>query len=252
MLPHSARAEFVLRGFEASYHFLQEFSTTAEVTPVYLLPAVHPFSAICSWMFVLKILYSRYQVYINISETEKTLMDIQKIMASSSKSRGDFCWRAGIYMDHLLQDAKANEQTLGEPFLAVRSRMAAGLYYDGLSRLTALMNSRDSPANNVFETKVMLPSPPSAALSSLTSSPFLSSDELLTPPMSLVTPSESFNEKPMFMEFWNESKVVENTFIPEPTKFNLNWLADSFMTGDGGVAPGDLTSYVAPGLLMVQ
>ena len=252
MLPHTARTEFVLRGFEASYHFLEAFSTTLATTPLSLLPTLHPFSAVCGWMFALKTLYSRYRMYLDTSATEKTLMDIQQLMASKSESRGDFCWRAGIYMDHLLQDAKANEQTLGEPFLGVRSRMAAGLYYDGLGRLTELMNSRD-PSSDAFETKFMMTSPPSLTLSSLTSSPFLSSDDLSTPPTSQVAgPSESFNEKPMFSEFWTESQGMDNAFVAEPAKLNMEWLADSFLTGEGGVAPSDLSSFVTPGMLMVR
>ena len=166
MLPHTAKTEFVLRGFESSYHFLEEFSSIVGGKPLSMLPALHPFSAVCSWMFVLKTLYSRYRMYLDVSATEKTLMDIQKVMASQSQSHGDFCWRAGIYMDHLFKDAKANEQNLGEPFLGIRSRMAAGLYYDGLARLTELMNSRDSPSKNVFEVKALMTSPPSAAFSS--------------------------------------------------------------------------------------
>lgn len=252
MLPQSAREEFILRGFEASYHFLEAFSTTVATTPLSLLPALHPFSAVCSWIFVLKTLYSRYQVYLDPSRTEKTLKDIQQVMSSKSQSRGDFSWRAGIYMEHLFQDAKSKEQTLGEPFLGVRSRMAAGLYYDGLARLTELMNSGD-PFPNVFETKVMITSPPSVTLSSLTSSPFLSSDDLSTPPTSqAAAPSESFNEKPMFSEFWTEQQALENAFVAEPAKLDLEWLADSFLTGEGGVAPNDISSYVAPGMLELK
>jgi len=218
-----------------------------------MLPALHPFSAVCSWMFVLKTLYSRYRMYLDVSATEKTLMDIQKVMASQSQSRGDFCWRAGIYMDHLFKDAKANEQNLGEPFLGIRSRMAAGLYYDGLGRLTELMNSRDSHSKNVFEVKALLTSPPSAAFSSLASSPFLSSDDLSTPPTSQIAPPRvMFTEKPIFPDFWSENQVVENTFISEPAKVDMDWLADSFLTGEGGVAPSDLASYVAPGVLIVR
>jgi hypothetical protein len=251
MLPQSAREEFILRGFEASYHFLEAFSATVATTPLSLLPALHPFSAVCSWMFVLKILYSRYRVYLDPDRTEKTLQDIQQVM-SKSQNRGDFCWRAGIYMEHLIRDAKSKEQTLGEPFLGVRSRMAAGLYFDGLGRLTELMNSGD-PFVNVFETKVMITSSPSVTLSSHTSSPFLSSDDLSTPPTSQVAaPSESFNEKPMFSEFWTEQQALENAFVAEPSKLDLEWLADSFLTGEGGVAPSDISSFVAPGMLELK
>jgi hypothetical protein len=252
MLPHSARTEFVLRGFEASYHFLEEYLSTLRDTPLYLLPALHPFSAVCGWMFVLKTLYSRYRMYLDVSATEKTLMDIQKTMASNSQCRGDFCSRAGIYMERLLEDAKANEQNLGEPFLGVRSRMAAGLYYDAIDRVTELTNSHDSPANNLFETKVLFASPPSVSLSSLTSSPFYSSDDISTPPTSQVPVPDSFTEKPMFAEFWTENQTMEDTFITVPTKVDLDWLVDSFLTGEGGAAPSDVNSYVTPGMLMAQ
>jgi hypothetical protein len=252
MLPHSARTEFILRGFEASYHFLEEYLSTLRDTPICLLPALHPFSAVCGWMFVLKTLYSRYSLYLDVSATEKTLMDIQKTMASNSQSRGDFCCRAGVYMERLLQDAKANDQNLGEPFLGVRSRMAAGLYYDAIGRMTELTNSNDSSSNNFYETKVMLASPPSVSLSSHTSSPFQYSDDLSTPPTSQVPLPESFIEKPMFAEFWTDSQTMENTFITVPTKVDLDWLADSFLTGEGGAGPSDINSYVAPGMLMAQ
>ena len=252
MLPPSAREEFILHGFEASYHFLEAFSTTVATTPLSLLPALHPFSAACCWMFIFKTLYSRYRMFLEPIRTEKILMDIQQLMASKSQSHGDFYWRTGMIMEHLIQDAKASELTLKEPFLGVRSRMAAGLYYDGLSRLTELLNSRDSSAD-FFETKVMMTSPPSETLSSLTSSPFLSSDDLSTPRASLVAaPSESFNERPMFSEFWTERQAMENTFVAEPTKFDMEWLADSFLTGEGGVTPSDLSSFIAPGMLLVQ
>lgn len=252
MLPHSAKDEYILRGFETAYQFLETYSTTVATTPLSLLPALHHFSAVCSWMFVLKTLYSQYRVYLDPVRTERTLMDIQQLMASNTQSRGDFCWRAGVNMEHLIQDAKANEQTLGEPFLGIRSRMAAGLYFDGLGRLTELRHSRD-PSGNMVETKVVMASPPSITLSSLTSSPFVSSDDLSTPPSSQVAaPSESFNGKPMFSEFWTEQQAMENMFVAEPSKLDMEWLADSFLTGEGGVAPSDLSSFVTPGMLMVQ
>jgi len=247
MLPQAARTEFVLRGFETSFHFLEGFAGAVGNMPLNLLPALHPFSAVCSWMFVLKTLYSRYRVYLDIAATEKTLVDIQKLMAAKSMARGDFCWKSGIYMEDLLQDAKANEHNLGEPFLGVRSRMAAGLYYDGVNRLTDLGRSSE---DSYFETKVVLPSPPSARNSSLTSSPFLSSDDLSTPPTSLA-PAPDFTDKPMFADFWTDNQAVENTFITEP-KIDLEWLADSFLTGERGATPSDLSTYVSPGLLMVQ
>jgi len=171
MLPHAARNEFVLRGFESAYHFLEGFQATLSTTPLCLLPALHPFSAVCSWMFVFKTLYSRYRMVLDFAATEQTLIDVQKLMASKSQSRGDFCWRAGIYMENLLQDAKNNENNLGEPFLGIRSRMAAGLYFDGLNRLTELTTSRDTSFSS-FETKVTFASPISAPISSLHSSPF--------------------------------------------------------------------------------
>ena len=245
MLPQAARSEYILRGFETSFHFLEAFAGTVGSTSFNLLPALHSFSAVCSWMFVLKTLYSRYRVYLDMPATEKTLVDIQKVMAAKSMARGDFCYKAGIYMENLLQDAKANEQTLSEPFLGVRSRMAAGLYYDGLNRLTDLTRSPE----NFMESKVILPSPPSFRGSSLTS-PFLSSDDLSTPPTSLA-PAPEFTDKPIFADFWNENQTVENTFVPEP-KIDIEWLADSFLTCEGGVTPGDLSTYVSPGLLMVQ
>jgi hypothetical protein len=247
MLPQAARTEFILRGFETSFHFLEAFAGTVASMPLNLLPALHPFSAVCSWMFVLKTLYSRCRGYLDIAATEKMLVDIQKVMAAKSMARGDFCWEAGTYMENLLQDAKANEHNLGEPFLGVRSRMAAGLYYDGLNRLTDLTRS---PDKNYFETKVILPSAPPARNSSLTSSPFLSSDDLSTPPTSLAHAPE-LTDKPMFADFWTENQAVENTFINEP-KIDMEWLADSFLMGEGGVAPSDLSTYVSPGLLMVQ
>jgi hypothetical protein len=190
-------------------------------------------------------------MYLDISATEKTLVDIQKVMTSKSQTRGDFCWRAGVYMETLLQDAKANEQNLGEPFLGVRSRMAAGLYFDGLGRLTELMTSRD-PTFNVFETKVILASPVSAPLSSLSSSPFLSSEDLSTPPTTQLPPPAFSTEKPMFSDYWTESQTMENVYAQDTAKLDMEWLADSFLTGEGGVAPGDLSGYVAPGLLMTQ
>lgn len=248
MLPQAARTEYVLRGFETSFHFLEAFTATVGSASLNLLPALHPFSAVCSWMFVLKTLYSRYRAYLDIAATEKALVDIQKVMTAKSMVRGDFCWKAGIYMENLLQDAKANESNLGEPFLGVRSRMAAGLYYDGLNRLTDLSRS---PKTSFFETKVILRSPQSSVRnSSLSSSPFISSDDLSTPPTSLA-PAPEFSDKPIFADFWSENQAVENTFIPEP-KIDMEWLADSFLTGEGGVTPSDLSTYVSPGLLMVQ
>jgi hypothetical protein len=251
MLPQSARTEFVLRGFESAFHYLEAFAATLSTNPLSLLPALHPFSAVCSWMFVFKILYSRYRMYLDFAATERALMDVQKVMASKSQSRGDFCWRAGIYMDNLLQDAKNNENNLGEPFLGVRSRMAAGLYFDGLNRLTDLTTSRDTTFSS-FETKVSFASPISAPLSSLTSSPFLSSDDLSTPPTSQLPPPAFVTEKPMFTEFWTENPSADNAYVPDTSKLDMEWLADSFLAGEGGVAPSDLSGYVSPGLLMVQ
>src|SRR5579859_4910540 len=209
MLPHAAQNEFVLRGFESAYHFLEGFQATLSTTPLCLLPALHPFSAVCSWMFVFKTLYSRYRMVLDFAATEQTLIDVQKLMASKSQSRGDFCWRAGVYMDNLLQDAKNNENNLGEPFLGIRSRMAAGLYFDGLNRLTEL-TSRDTSFSS-FETKLSFASPISAPISSLHSSPFLSSDDLSTPPTSQLPLPALPAENHMFTEFWAESPSLENT-----------------------------------------
>jgi hypothetical protein len=244
MLPQSARTEFILRGFEASYHFLEAFATTIERTPLCLLSALHPFSAVCSWMFVLKTLYSRYRMYLDISATENVLVEIQQGMARASLARGDFCWRAGVDMDTLLRDTRSREQDLGEPFLNIRSRMVAGLYYDGLAKLSEITRSD----NTGFESKHIMSSPASAF--STFSSPYLSSDEMSTPPMSHNQPFAV--EKPTF-EFWEQNRAVEQTFIPEASKPGLEWLADSFLMGEGGVAPTQLSGYsVAPGLLMVQ
>ena len=103
MLPQAARTEYVLRGFETSFHFLEAFTAAVGNAPLNLLPALHPFSAVCSWMFVLKTLYSRYRVYLDIAATEKTLVDIQKVMTAKSMAHGDFCWKAGNYMENLLK-----------------------------------------------------------------------------------------------------------------------------------------------------
>ena len=154
-------------------------------------------------------------------------------------------------MEHLLQDAKNNENNLGEPFLGVRSRMAAGLYFDGLNRLTKLSTSHDTSFSS-FETKVSLASPISAPVSSLTSSPFLSSDDLSTPPTSQIPAPVFPTEKPMFTEFWTENPSLDNPYAPDTSKLDMEWLADSFLTGEGGVVPSDLSNYVSPGLLMVQ
>jgi len=251
MLPQSARNEFVLRGFDSACHFLAAFTAVVSTTPLNLLPALHPFSAVCSWMFVYKTLYSRYRMYFDFAGTEQALIDVQKVMASKSQSRGDFCWKAGVFMETLLQDAKNNEN-LREPFLGVRSRMAAGLYFDGLNRLTELNTFRDTSFSS-FETKVTFTSPISAPLSSLTSSPFLSSEDLSTPPTSQL-PLPSFTaEKPMFTELWTENpSSADNAYVSDPIKLDMDWLADSFLTGESGVAPSDLSGYVAPGLLMVR
>jgi hypothetical protein len=251
MLPPSARTEFVLRGFESAFHYIEAFSTILSTTPLSLLPALYPFSAMCSWVFVFKTLYSRYRMYLDFAATEQALLDAQKVITSKSQSRGDFCWRAGIYMENLLQDAKNKENNLGEPFLGVRSRMAAGLYFDGLNRLTDLSTSRDTSFSS-FETKVSFASPISAPLSSLTSSPFLSSDDLSTPPTSQLPAPAFAMEKPIFTDFWTENPAVDTAYAPDTTKLDMEWLADSFLTGEGGVAPSDLSNYVAPGLLMVQ
>lgn len=253
MLPPSARNDFILRGFDSACHFLATFSAALSTTPLSLLPALHPFSAVCSWMFVYKTLYSRYRMYFDTSATEQVLIDVQKLMASKSQARGDFCWSVAVYMDNLLQDARNNNlnENPGEPFLEVRSRMAAGLYFDGLNRLTQLSTSRDTSFSS-FETKVTFTSPISAPLSSHTSSPFLSSDDLSTPPTSQLSPPVFAAQKPMFTGFWTENPMADNAYAPDPSKLDMEWLADSFLTGEGGVAPSDISGYVAPGLLMVQ
>lgn len=248
----SARIEFVLRGFETSFHFLEAFSAAVANGPLGLLPVLHPFSAVCSWVYVLKTLYSKYRMYLDVAATEKTLVDMQTLMATKSVTHGDFCSRAATYMETLLKDAKASEHNLGEPSLGVRSRMAAGLYFDGLIRQTDLIRSHGTTANTIFESKVLLTSPPSIPISSLTSSPFQSSDDLSTPPTTLLPPPAFPAEKRMLTEFWRESQIVEGSIISESVKVDMEWLADSFLTGEGGVAPSDLESYVAPGLLMVQ
>jgi len=253
MLPPSAKTEFILRGFEASFHFLETFSLTVSNTPNRMLPALHPFSAVCSWMFVFKALFSRYRMYLDVGETEKALVDAQQVMSSSSQFHGDFCWGAAVYMDNLLQDAKANaEQSLGDPYLRTRSRMAASLYYDGLAHLAHLAKSRESP-NFTLETKILL-SPPSVQGSSFASSPFLSSDDLSTPPASQhPPPSFAPIEKPNFSDInWSHEQAVDNTYVPDASKIDMEWLADSFLTGEGGVAPSDVSKYVSPGLLMAQ
>jgi hypothetical protein len=251
VLPPSARAEFILRGFETSYHFLEVFSSTLAVSPFCSLPALHSFAAVCSWMFVLKALYSRFQMYLDISATEEKLVEIQKMMTSNSEAGDDFCGTAGKYMETLLANAKVNERNLGEPYLAVRSRMAAGLYYDGVLRYTDLMNPRDLTAKSLCETKPILTSPQPAPLCSLSSSPFLSSDGLETPPCHLPQ-LESLCEKPMFEGFWNETETVDTTFMSESSKVHTEWFADSYVTDDGNMTRGDLSKYVSPGLLMVQ
>jgi hypothetical protein len=130
--------------------------------------------------------------------------------------------------------------------------MAAGLYFDGLNRLTELNTFRDTSFSS-FETKVTFTSPISAPLSSLTSSPFLSSEDLSTPPTTQL-PLPSFTaEKPMFTELWTENpSSADNAYVSDPIKLDMDWLADSFLTGETGVAPSDLSGYVAPGLLMVR
>jgi hypothetical protein len=89
-------------------------------------------------------------------------------------------------------------------------------------------------------------------VSSLTSSPFLSSDDLSTPPASHV-PAPSFTmEKPVFTDIsWSQEQAVESTLIPESSKLDMDWLADSFLN-EGGITPSDLSKYVAPGLLIAQ
>jgi len=190
-------------------------------------------------------------MYLDISETEKRLLDVQKIIASQSVSHGDFCSRTGMYMETLFQDAKANERHLGEPYLAVRSRMAASLYYDGLGRLSDISNSRDRSCGSVLDTKPSLTSPPSAPLSSIHSSPFLSSEDLSTPRTCQIPAPESLNGKQM-EDFWTDDQIVDEMFIPEVAKASMDWFAESFLNGESSITHTDLSKYVAPGLLTVQ
>jgi hypothetical protein len=246
----AARTELIVRGFETSYLLLEAFSSTVTNTPMVVLPSLYSFTAVCAWMYILKVMYSRYQIYLDVESrdaTEHLLSEMQKVIASKSTCRGDFFWKAGTMMDTLLVDAQANDDNLVEPFLTIRSRMTAGLYYDGLARLTEITRPRERSTSAVYEAKLGLRSPPSGTLSSHSSSPFLSSDDLSTPPTYDLTPSEPMDGKPMF-EFWNAIPVLDGPLVAEPGKLDMEWLADAFLQGEAAGTP----SYVAPGLLMVK
>jgi hypothetical protein len=246
ILPLEARTELIVRGFETSYLFLEVFASTVTNTPLVLIPNVYPFAAVCAWVFIVKVMYSKYQIFLDVESREATdqlLLEMQKVFASKSASREDFCCKAGIMMETLLRDARTRDNSLIEPFLTIRSKMAAGLYYDGIARLTELSRPRSSPS--IYEAKVMLPSPPSATMSSHTSSPFVSSDDLSTPRTLDLTPSEAFNGKPVLADFW---EGTPGRLVATPGKLDMEWLADAFLQGEGAGTPG----FVAPGLLMVQ
>lgn len=216
-----------------------------------VLPNLYSFTAVCAWMFVLKVMYSKYQMYLDIESKEATdqlLLEVQKVISSKSTSGGDFFWKAGIMMDTLLRDARSNDNSLVEPFLTIRSRMTAGLYHDGIARLNEITRPRQMSTSSVYETKVMLQSPPSVTISSHSSSPFLSSDDLSTPPTTDLTPSESSNGKTVSAEFWGGPQTLGGHLVAEPGKIDMEWLADAFLQGETPGAPG----YVSPGLLMVQ
>jgi len=194
-------------------------------------------------MFILKVMYSRYQMYLDVESKEATdqlLLNMQRVIASKSTSRGDFFSKAGVMMETLLKHARANDNTLVEPFLTIRSRMTASLYHDGVARLTELTRLREVSDSIHYEAKTILPSPP-VSMSSHMSTPFLSSDDL-TPP------SESLNGKPMFAEMWDGTQVLDGPMVAEPGKLDMDWLADAFLQSEHTGAP----SYVSPGLLMVQ
>jgi hypothetical protein len=241
-----ARTELIVRGFETSYLFLEVFASTVTNTSLVLLPNLYPFVGVCAWMFILKVMYSRYQIYLDAESREATdrlLREIQTVFASIGTSREDFCSKAGMMMETLLKDARRkHNNALIEPFLTIRSKMAAGLYYDGIARLNQLSRPRQMSTSSMYEAKILLPSPPSATMSSHSSSPFMSSDDLSTPRTIDLTPSDSLNGKPLLGEFW------DGRIVAEPEKVNLEWLADAFLQGQGAGAPG----FVAPGLLMVQ
>ena len=208
-----------------------------------VLPTLYPFTAVCAWMFILKVMYSRYQIYLDVESKEATdqlLFEMQKVIASKSTSQEDFFWNAGVMMETLLKDVRANDNTLVEPFLKIRSRMTAGLYHDGVARLTELTRFRETTNPSLYEARAILPSPP-VSMSSHLPSPFLSSEDL-TPP------SGSINTKPVFAEMWDGTQVLDGQLVAEPGKLDMEWLADAFLQSEHTGAP----SYVSPGLLMVQ
>jgi hypothetical protein len=240
LLPLEARTELIVRGFESSYLLLQVFASTVTNSPLVLLPNLYPFAAVCAWMFILKFMYSRYQMYLDVESrdaTNRLLLEMQKVFASNSTSREDFCCKAGIMMDTLLEDARTKDNSLVEPYLTVRSKMAAGLYYDGINRLTELSHPREMKNPSIYETNIMLASPPSVTIPNHTSSPFMSSDDLYIPRTINLTPSEGLNGKPVLGEFWDGT---QGRIVAVPGKVNMEWLADAFLQGEGTSATGSL------------
>jgi hypothetical protein len=246
ILPFEARTELIVRGFETSYLFLEVFASAVTDTPLVLLPNLYPFVGVCAWMFILKVMYSRYQIYLDVESrevTDRLLRETHKVYASKGISCEDFCTKAGMMMETLLGDARRkHNNALIEPFLTIRSKMAAGLYYDGVARVAHLSRPREMSNSSMYEAKILLPCPPSATMSSHSSSPFMSSDDLSTPRTIDLTPSDSLNGNSVLAEFW------DGRIVAEPEKVNMEWLADAFLQGQGAGAPG----FVAPGLLMVQ
>jgi len=244
ILPEQSRVEFILRGFEASFHFLGMLKDTVEVTPVYMLPVLHQFSAVCAWMFVFKTLYSKYRMYLDVNATENALKDLPEIMTAHSQVHGDFCSKSGVMMESLLHNARLSDNDL---FLGVRSRMAASLYYDGVSRF----NRVKTQVHESVERKISLSSPPQATFcNSLTSSPMLSSDLSTPPPIKTAEPG-FFPEKPTFTEFWTDHEsTVEGTFIPELPRIEGDWAIEPYLC-EGHIG-SEISACVAPGMLMVQ
>jgi hypothetical protein len=245
MLSPQERPGYILRGFDASCCILETFERIVEAEGTSGLSGMYGFATVCAWMFVFKVWCSQYRMYLDVDAMEKVLAEVQGTMIAKSVRTGDFCWRSGVYMEHLLRDSKSNDLCLGmEPCLTTRSRMAAGLYFDGLARVNSLLKSRER-SHSTVDTKVILSPPPSHFSSS--SSPFLSSDGLSTPPISHIPPP-SFT-KPMFSEIWTAEQTAGSTFVADPSKFDMDWLADSFLTGEDA---SNLSAYVSPGLLVVQ
>ena len=212
--------------------------------PVNMLPALYQFSAVCAWMFVFKTVYSKYRMYLDVPASENALKDLPEMMIGLSQARGDFCSKSASMMESLFHDALSSDS---DPFLGVRSRMAASLYYDGMNQVRHL----ETQDNECIETKIIMHSPPEATFcNSLTSSPMLSSN-LSTPPPTKTAEPKFLVEKPMFTEFWAENEsTVESTFIPELPKIEGEWVIDSYLC-EGHVGP-EISACVAPGMLIVQ